>query len=144
MARLVGLRGGMMADNLLAVAERGPALVFAHNSHLKCGRAEWQLGPQLLAGWPAGSHVQEMLGPRYAVIGSAVGVSEAQGIGPPEAGTLEERLAATSAMAALIPTHKGQGLPASEITALPTRSVGVRESITQAYRQKQWEGRGAP
>ena len=30
-----------------------------------------------------------MFGPRYAVIGSAVGVSEANGIGQPEAGTLE-------------------------------------------------------
>ena len=35
MARLLGLRDSMMAANLLALAERGPALVHAHNGHLQ-------------------------------------------------------------------------------------------------------------
>ena len=35
MARLLGLRDSMMAANLLAIAERGPALVHAHNGHLQ-------------------------------------------------------------------------------------------------------------
>jgi hypothetical protein len=101
---------------------------FAHNSHLKCGRAEWQLGPQLLAWWPAGAHLRQMLGPRYAVIGSAVGMSELHGIGPPEAGTLEARLGAVSAPSALIATHKGEGLPAADVAALPTRSGSGKNS----------------
>lgn len=31
--------------------------------------------------WPSGSHLTKIFGPRYAVIGSVVGVSEANGIG---------------------------------------------------------------
>jgi hypothetical protein len=34
-ARLLALRDSMMAANLLAIAERGPALVNAHNGHLQ-------------------------------------------------------------------------------------------------------------
>ena len=67
-------------------------------------------------------------GSRYAVIGSTVGVSDANGIGQPEAGTLEARLTAVPGPALFIPTHQGQGLPASEITALPTRSGSTKNS----------------
>ena len=67
-----------------------------------------------------------MLGPRYAVIGTAVGVSDANGIGQPEAGTLEARLTAVPGPGRFIPTHKGQGLPASEIASLPTRSGSMK------------------
>ena len=127
---LLGIRDAMMADNLAYMASRergrGKVLAFAHNSHLKCGRAQWQLGPDLLIWWPAGAHLNEMFGPRYAVIGSAVGVSDANGIGPPEAGTLEARLTAAPGPARFIPTHKGQGLPPSEIAALPTRSGSTK------------------
>jgi hypothetical protein len=66
-----------------------------------------------------------MLGPRYAVIGSALGVSEANGIGQPESGTLEAQLTAVPG-ARFIPTHKGQGLPTSAIAALPTRSGSMK------------------
>jgi hypothetical protein len=67
-----------------------------------------------------------MFGPRYAVIGSAVGVSEVNGIGRPEAGTLEARLTAMPGPARFIPTHKGQGLPTSAIAALPIRPGSVK------------------
>jgi erythromycin esterase len=129
-ARLLGIRDAMMADNLAYMVrrerDRGKVLVFAHNMHLKCGTAQWQLGPDLLTWWPAGAHLHEMLGPRYAVIGSAVGVSDTNGIGQPEAGTLEARLIASTAPALFIPTHKGRGLPASDIAALPTRSGSMK------------------
>lgn len=129
----LGIRDAMMADNLAYMVGRergrGKVLAFAHNMHLKYGQAQWQLGPDLLAWWPAGAHLQQMFGARYAVIGSAVGVSDAQGIGPPEAGTLEARLTAGSESALFIPTHQGQGLPASVIAALPTRS-GSRTNST--------------
>jgi erythromycin esterase len=129
-AQLLGMRDAMMADNLAYMLSRerarthggGKVLAFAHNSHLKRGRAQWQLGPDLLAWWPAGSQLSEMFGPRYAVIGSAVGVSEANGIGPPEVGSLEDRLTAMQGPMRFVPTHQGQGLPAAEIAALPTRS----------------------
>ena len=125
-ARLLGIRDAAMADNLAYIVGRehgrGKVLVFAHNSHLLRGKAvlPWAV-------WrPAGAYLQEMFGPRYAVIGSAVGVSEANGIGQPEAGSLEARLTALPGTAAFIPTHQGQGLPAAEIAALPIRSGNVR------------------
>src|SRR5947209_11235892 len=103
----------MMAENLAYIVSReqgrGNVLVFAHNNHLK--RGNW---------WPVGSYLHERFGRRYAVIGSAVGSSPANGIGQPEAGTLEARFTSAPGPVRFIPTH--QGLPAEEITALPLRS----------------------
>ena len=48
-------------------------LAFAHNSHLQRGKAQWQLGTGVYTWWPVGSHLNEIFGSRYAVIGSAVG-----------------------------------------------------------------------
>lgn len=129
-AALLGLRDASMADNLAYVVShergRGKVLAFAHNSHLRRGKAEWkaewQSGADLWTWWPAGSHLSEIFGRRYAVIGSALGVSEANGIGQPEAGTLENRLTAAPGPARFIPTHRGEGLPVSAVAALPTRS----------------------
>jgi erythromycin esterase len=122
----LGLRDLMMADNLAYVVSRergrGKVLAFAHNSHLQRGKAEWQLGTDLLTWWPAGAHLDEIFGQRYAVIGTAVGVSDANGIGQPEDGTLEALLTAGPGPACFISTHKGQGLPTSAIAALPARS----------------------
>lgn len=137
LVELLGIRDAMMADNLAYIVSRerfhGKVLAFAHNSHLKRGNAQWQLGPDLLVWWPAGSHLNEMFGSRYAVIGSAVGVSDANGIGRPEPGTLEARLTALPRSergepgpALFIPTRKGQGLPASAIAALPTRTGSMK------------------
>ncbi len=126
----LGLRDAMMADNLAYIVSRercrGKVLAFAHNSHLKLGKAEWQLGTYALSWWPAGAQLHEIFGPCYAVIGSAVGTSDANGIGQPEAGTLEAWLTASPGPGRFIPTHKGQGLPASEIAALPIRSGSMK------------------
>ncbi|HUS75029.1 MAG TPA: erythromycin esterase family protein [Methanothrix sp.] len=126
----LGIRDLIMADNLAYMVSRergrGKVLAFAHNSHLKRGKAEWQLGTDLLIWWPAGAHLNEMFGQRYAVFGSAVGVSDANGIGQPESGTLEARLTAGPGPVRFIPTHKGQGLAASAIAALPTRSGSMK------------------
>lgn len=125
-ARLLSIRDASMADNLAYIVGceggRGKVLSFAHNSHLQRGKtalpwAKW---------WPAGSHLNEMFGPRYAVIGTAVGVSDANGIGRPEPGTLETRLTASPGPVRFIPTHKGQGLLESEIASLPTRSGSMK------------------
>lgn len=129
-AELLGSRDASMADNLAFIMERergrGKVLVFAHNSHLKRGKTQWQWGPDLLTWWPVGAHLKEMFGPRYAVIGSAVGESLANGIGQPETGTLEERLTAGPGPARFIPTHLGQGLPTPAIAALPVRSGSMK------------------
>jgi erythromycin esterase len=128
LAKLLGIRDALMADNLAYMVsrerDRGKVLAFAHNSHLQRGKSQWQLGTDVYTWWPAGSHLNEMLG--YVVIGSAVGVSDANGIGQPEAGTLEAQLTAVPGPGRFIPTHKGQGLPTSEIAALPTRSGSMK------------------
>ncbi len=124
--RLLGIRDAMMAENLAYIVSReqgrGNVLVFAHNSHLKRGKVQWQWGNETVIWWPVGSHLHEMFGRRYVVIGSAVGESSANGIGQPEAGTLEARFTSTPGPVRFIPTHQGQGLPAEEIAALPIRS----------------------
>jgi erythromycin esterase len=132
LVELLGIRDAMMADNVAYIVSRergrGKVLAFAHNSHLQRGKAEWQLGTDVHTWWPAGAHLNEMFGPRYVIIGSAVGVSDANGIGQPEAGTLEARLTAVPEPALFIPTHKGQGLPTPAIVALPTRSGSIKNS----------------
>ena len=126
----LGIRDALMADNLAYVLSRergrGKVFVFAHNSHVKRGRAHWQMGADLHTWWPAGAHLSTMLGPRYVVIGTAVGVSEANGIGRPETGTLEARLTAVPGPARFIPTHQGQGLPTAAIADLPIRSASIK------------------
>lgn len=125
----LGLRDAMMADNVAYIVsrerDRGKVLLFAHNSHVQRGQAEWQThwqsGPDMLAWWPAGAHLHALFGPRYAVIGSGLGVSAANGIGQPETSTLEARLTTAPGPARFIPTHQGQG-PDAQIAALPTRS----------------------
>src|SRR6266851_6115890 len=123
-AILLGIRAAMMAENLAYIVSReqgrGNVLVFAHNSHLKRGKVQWQWGNETVIWWPVGSHLHEMFGRRYAIIGSAVGSSPANGIGQPEAGTLEARFTSAPGPVRFIPTH--QGLPVEEIAALPIRS----------------------
>jgi erythromycin esterase-like protein len=129
-ARLLGIRDAFMADNLAYMVSRergrGKVLAFAHNNHLQRGKAQWQFGTDVYTWWPAGAHLNEMFGPCYAVIGSAVGVSDANGIGQPEAGTLEARLTAVPGPARFIPTHNCQGLPTPAIAALLTRSGSMK------------------
>ena len=129
-SRLLGIRDAMMADNLAYIVSRergrGKVLAFAHNSHLQRGKAQWQFGADVYAWWPAGAHLNEMFGPRYAVIGTAVGVSDDNGIVQPEAGTLEARLTARPGPARFISTHLGRGLPTAEIAALPIRSGSLK------------------
>ena len=124
--RLLNIRDAMMAENLAYIVSReqgrGNVLVFAHNNHLKRGKVQWQWGNETVSWWPVGSHLHEMFGRRYVVIGSAVGSSPANGIGQPEAGTLEAQFTSAPGPVRFIPTYQGQGLPASEIAALPIRS----------------------
>lgn len=130
-SRLLGIRDAMMAENLAYItsregSQRGRVMAFAHNRHLQRGRAEWQYTDDLYSWWPAGSHLDQIMGSGYAVIGTAVGVSSSNGIGKPEESTLEARLTAAPGPARLIPTCKGQGLPADEIASLPRRSGSAK------------------
>lgn len=129
-ARLLGMRDALMADNLAYIVARergrGKVLAFAHNTHLKRGEAQMQLGSEVYTWWPAGAQLDVMLGPRYAVIGSAVGESDANGIGKPEPDTLESHLTAGPGPGRFVPTYRGRGLPASDSAALLTRSGSVK------------------
>ncbi len=133
-ARLLGIRDAIMAENLAYIVsheqDRGKVMVFAHNSHLKRGKNQWQWGNETLIWWPVGSHLNEMFGHRYVVIGSAVGESPANGIGQPEAGTLEARLTSAPGPGWFIPTQ--QGLSAEEIAALPIRSGSKKNRSYEA------------
>jgi erythromycin esterase len=129
LVELLGMRDLMMADNLGYITEqergRGKVFAFGHNSHLKRGQAKWQLGPHALAWWPAGAQLHHMLGARYAAIGSAIGVSEENGIGQPEDGTLEAVLTASPGPARFISTHGARSIPVADIV---TRSSSTRNS----------------
>lgn len=125
-ARLLAIRDVAMADNLVYILgrerARGRVMAFAHNSHLQRGMAALPWARW----WPAGSHLHDMLGARYAVIGSALGTLEENGIVQPEPGTLEAMLTAAPANGRFIPTHRGQGLPASEIASLKVRQGSTK------------------
>ncbi|MDF1531435.1 MAG: erythromycin esterase family protein [ANME-2 cluster archaeon] len=131
-SRLLGIRDAMMADNLASMVSRergrGKVLAFAHNSHLKRGKSQWQFGTDVYLWWPAGSHLNEMFGSGYVVIGSALGVSDVNGIGQPETGTLEALLTAVPGPVRFIPTHKSQGLPTTAISTLPARSGSIKNT----------------
>jgi hypothetical protein len=66
--------------------------------------------------------MRESLGDRYAVIGVGVGASTVMSLGEPEGGTLEALLTSVGAPAAIVPTHRGDGLPTAAIEALATRA----------------------
>jgi hypothetical protein len=124
---MLGVRDLIMADNLQHFVAfelgRGRVLVFAASGHLKRGKVQWRLPPgdDVKEWWPAGSQLTQAMGSRYAVIGMALGSSEANGIAAPESSTLEARLAATGG-SMLIPTHRGKGMPAPQIETAPARS----------------------
>jgi len=127
-----GIRDALMADNLVYIVDRerghGRVMVFAHNGHLQRGKSTWPccgqkyLGTDVYTWWPAGSQLQQMLGDRYAVIGTAVGESQQNEIARPEAGSLEARLTAQKETGLLIQTHGGRGIASDEVAGLPTRS----------------------
>jgi erythromycin esterase-like protein len=89
LTRLVSVRDRMMADNLLAVAARGPALVHAHNAHLQREKSSMRMGGGRLEWWSAGALVRARLGEAYAFLATALGTIRHQGVDTPPPDTLE-------------------------------------------------------
>ncbi|MFD7432640.1 erythromycin esterase family protein [Streptomyces sp. NPDC059818] len=89
LAWLVSLRDSMMAANLLAIAEQGPALVHAHNGHLQRARSTMRMGGLPLEWWSAGALVSASLGEEYAFLATALGTIRHQGVGTPPPDTVE-------------------------------------------------------
>ncbi|MFC4114244.1 erythromycin esterase family protein [Nonomuraea zeae] len=81
--RLSALRDAMMAANLCALAEHGPALVFSHNLHLQRNKSYMPFGDQSLEWWSAGAITATRLGDRYAFLASALGTVGAD-VPPPD------------------------------------------------------------
>ncbi|MEV1330388.1 erythromycin esterase family protein [Micromonospora costi] len=88
-AHLLGVRASMMAANLLAVAERGPALVYAHNGHLQRDKSRMRMGGLAVEWWSAGAIVGTQLGDRYAFLPTALGTIHHRGVPTPPPDTVE-------------------------------------------------------
>ncbi|MFC8098198.1 erythromycin esterase family protein [Streptomyces sp. NPDC057363] len=89
MNRLLGLRDRMMADNLLALAARGPALVNAQNAHLQREKSTMRMWQGKVEWWSAGALVSARLGEEYAFFATALGTIRHQGVGTPPPDTVE-------------------------------------------------------
>jgi erythromycin esterase-like protein len=72
-SRLSALRDAMMAANLRAIADHGPALVFGHNVHLQRDRSLMSFGDRTIEWWGAGAITATRLRDRYAVLATALG-----------------------------------------------------------------------
>ncbi|MFF0105785.1 erythromycin esterase family protein [Streptomyces hirsutus] len=125
MALLMGLRDLIMADNLLAVAERGPALVHAHNVHLQRNRGEMRVGGLPVEWWSAGALVDARLGAEYAFLATAIGTLRHRNVGTPPADTVEGLLYA---------------LPQDRCLAGGPRLAGLLGSGPPAPRVSPWFG----
>lgn len=117
---LVSMRDAMAAQHLVYIAEReatrGKVAVHLHNAHLRRTRTKlpWY------EFWPTGSHLEQLFGARFALIGGALGISEANLIGAPEAGSLEALLLARQTDC-FLPARRGKGL-AQELEAFTQRA----------------------
>ncbi|MFC4328906.1 erythromycin esterase family protein [Streptomyces andamanensis] len=89
MTWLVALRDRMMAANLLALAERGPVLVHAHNGHLQRAQSTIRMDGRPVRWWSAGALVGARLGERYAFLATALGTLRHRGVDVPPPDTLE-------------------------------------------------------
>ncbi|MFD9335496.1 erythromycin esterase family protein [Streptomyces sp. NPDC060028] len=121
LTRLVGLRDRMMADNLLAVAERGPALVHAHNGHLQREKSTMRMGGLPLEWWSAGALVSAHLGKEYAFLATALGTMRHRGVDTPSPDTVEGLLYALPGdrhviEAARLAAGLGDALPAPRVS----------------------------
>jgi erythromycin esterase len=129
-SNLLGIRDALIADNLVYAVSReqsrGKVLVFTHNQHLKRTNVRWNLGPNLVEWTPAGAHLCSLFGSQYVIIGAGLGISEYNGIGEPEGGTLESILTNKLESAMFIPTNKLQEIFKSEISSLPTRTGSTK------------------
>ncbi|MER7892119.1 erythromycin esterase family protein [Micromonospora sp. NPDC094482] len=90
---LLTTRDTLMARNLLDIrgveAERGPTMLFAHNTHLQRNGSAWSLG-EMSANWfGAGSIVDSLRNESYTFIAGSLGRSAILQLGEPEPDTFE-------------------------------------------------------
>lgn len=126
MTRLVGVRDQMMADNLLALAERGPVLVHAHNAHLQREMSTMRLWQGPVEWWSAGAIVSARLGEEYAFLAMGIGTMRHEGVDTPPPDTLEGVLYA-------LPEDRCVVDPAQLSTALGDTPLALRVSPYFGY-----------
>ncbi|MFF3869855.1 erythromycin esterase family protein [Micromonospora sp. NPDC001898] len=125
MAWLLGVRDSMMAANLLALAERGPTLVNAHNGHLQRNKSTMRMGGLPVEWWSAGAIVSAHLGEGYAFLATALGTIPHQGVDAPPPNTVEGLLYA---------------LPQERYVVDTRRLVTALATVTPVPRVSPWFG----
>ncbi len=125
LAHVLSARAAMMAANLLAVAERGPALVHANNGHLQRPRSTMTMAGRSVHWWSAGAIVGARLGTDYAVLATAVGSIHHREVDAPPADTVEGLLSA---------------LPADRYVIDPRRLAAALGDVLPAARVSSWYG----
>jgi erythromycin esterase-like protein len=125
LARLCALRDSMMAANLLAIAERGPALVHAQNAHLQRDKSRMRMGGLPLEWWSAGAIVSAQLREEYAVLATALGTLRQHGVDSPPPDTIEGLLYA---------------LPEDRCLVDARRLAAIVGDVTPAPRVSPWFG----
>jgi erythromycin esterase-like protein len=125
MARLLALRDSMMAANLFAIAERGPALVNAHNGHLQRNKSRMRMGDLPLEWWSAGAIVSAQLGEGYAFLATALGTIRHHSVDTPPPDTIEGLLYA---------------LPEDRYVVDTRRLAAILGDVTPAPRVSPWYG----
>jgi hypothetical protein len=93
MTRLLAVRGGLMAQNLLDIREieagRGATLVGSHNVHLQRNPSTLPVANRAVTWVGAGAIVGALWGERYAFVAASVGRSDILGLGDPAPDTYE-------------------------------------------------------
>ncbi|MFS8477399.1 MAG: erythromycin esterase family protein [Micromonosporaceae bacterium] len=125
MTRLCAVRDAMMAANLLALAERGPTLVYAHNAHLQRPQSTMQMREGPVEWWSAGAIVGAHLDEGYAFLATALGTIPHHGVDAPPPDTIEGMLYA---------------LPGERHLADPRRLAAALADVTPAARVSPWYG----
>jgi hypothetical protein len=125
MSRLLGVRDRMMADNLLALAARGPALAHAHNSHLQREKSTMRMWQGPVEWWSAGALVSSRLGKEYAFVATALGTIRHRGVDAPPPDTVEGLL---------------YGRPQDRCVVTPSRLTAALGDPLPAPRVSPWFG----
>lgn len=96
LSRLIAQRDAMMADNLVAIADRetqrGGTVVLAHNRHLQRERSSMTMGPHQLHWFGGGAVAEALIGDGYRFVAMGIGAAPAHGLAVPEQGTVEGEL----------------------------------------------------
>ncbi|MBY8886891.1 erythromycin esterase family protein [Streptomyces sp. PTM05] len=120
MTRLCALRDLMMAGNLLALADRGPVLVHAHNAHLQREKSTMRMWQGTVEWWSAGALAAARLGADYAFVPTALGTIRHRGVDTPPPDTVEGLLYARTEDRCVV---DARGLATALATAPPAPRV---------------------